>query len=207
MGKLNPDDWRMEHQGVLTILRTPEEATPDQFALAAVWAITHPETREPVRLLVDCTDTRPLPELWTAGEPIEDGAEALRTQFQFLGSLLPRVAAIALVSPYEENREVGIQAREGIQDLNLEIFSDPASAEVWLLSQGPSIGGRVSGTAMTPKEFRHKRRVLGLTQVELAEVMGVSQSAISNWENGARGIDERTAKLLGFVEKQIKGRP
>lgn len=41
---------------------------------------------------------------------------------------------------------------------------------------------------MTPAELRKRREKLGLTQAQLAAYLDVAQSAISQWESGARAV-------------------
>lgn len=47
----------------------------------------------------------------------------------------------------------------------------------------PSLSPRIR---MTPIELRARRAALGLSQVDLAAVLGTSQAAVSHWEAGAR---------------------
>ena len=49
---------------------------------------------------------------------------------------------------------------------------------------------------MTPNEIRNARRRLGLTQAQLAAVMGVRGPTISEWERGARSPGDTSARLL-----------
>lgn len=49
---------------------------------------------------------------------------------------------------------------------------------------------------MTPQELRKRRLQAGMTQAELAVVMGVSANAVSHWEHGIRRFDRREAELL-----------
>ena len=41
---------------------------------------------------------------------------------------------------------------------------------------------------MTPEELREWRTSRGLTQKQLAELLGVKQSSVSRWEDGKRKI-------------------
>ena len=43
---------------------------------------------------------------------------------------------------------------------------------------------------MTASRFKQLRKKMGLSQVELAECLGVSRVAIYYWEHGERGIDK-----------------
>lgn len=43
------------------------------------------------------------------------------------------------------------------------------------------------------QDIRATRRCLGVTQAELAELLGLNQSTISRLESGALPVDERTA--------------
>jgi transcriptional regulator with XRE-family HTH domain len=49
-------------------------------------------------------------------------------------------------------------------------------------------------------DVRPLRKELGLTQVQLADLLGVQQSEVSNWERGARWVPPHTfEKLEGLV--------
>ena len=51
--------------------------------------------------------------------------------------------------------------------------------------------------SMTPAEIRTARETLGLTQGQLAAVMGVrGPAAISEWERGVKSPDGRSVRLL-----------
>lgn len=50
---------------------------------------------------------------------------------------------------------------------------------------------------MTPAEVANTRAILGLTQAELAAVMGLrAAAAVSEWERGKRIPDGRSVRLL-----------
>ena len=49
---------------------------------------------------------------------------------------------------------------------------------------------------MTPNELKRRRRQLSLTQVQLAELLGVTSLAVSYWERGTRTMNEPTARLI-----------
>ncbi len=55
--------------------------------------------------------------------------------------------------------------------------------------------------AMTAKELRRCRKVLGLTQVGLANAVGVTPNAIALAERGERGISEPLARLVTLLVK------
>ena len=52
---------------------------------------------------------------------------------------------------------------------------------------------------MTPDEFRATRKAAGLTQLELAERMGVTMRAVQHWEGGTKTISRAMSILLGYV--------
>lgn len=59
---------------------------------------------------------------------------------------------------------------------------------------------------MTPMGLRRIRRELGLTQEQLAKVLGVDRVTVARWETGVRAISEPVARLVkrfaaGQVEK------
>lgn len=49
---------------------------------------------------------------------------------------------------------------------------------------------------MTPAELRAARKALGLTQGQLAVVLGVRQATVSDWERGVYSADGPAARLL-----------
>lgn len=49
---------------------------------------------------------------------------------------------------------------------------------------------------MTPADFRQARKSLGLTQGQLAKLMGVDIRTVQKWEGGERGIDPPAVRLL-----------
>jgi DNA-binding transcriptional regulator YiaG len=50
--------------------------------------------------------------------------------------------------------------------------------------------------AMTPEEVRRARYKLGLTQAELAAVMGVRTMSVSDWERGTRIPSSQSVRLI-----------
>jgi rubrerythrin len=66
---------------------------------------------------------------------------------------------------------------------------------------------------VTPSELREWRKRLGLTQPQLAALLGQHQNAVSRWEIAARLTDTRSAWLdreMARVEREHKrprGRP
>ncbi len=52
------------------------------------------------------------------------------------------------------------------------------------------------GAPMSPDEVKSLRVAAGLRQIDLAERMGVSQSAVAFWETGRRTIDAEDAQRL-----------
>ncbi len=55
---------------------------------------------------------------------------------------------------------------------------------------------------MTPEELREWRTSRGLTQQQLAELLGVTRKAISNWECKERKIPPYLSFLLESLEKE-----
>lgn len=55
------------------------------------------------------------------------------------------------------------------------------------------------------------RDKLGITQLTLAEILGVSQGAVANWENGIRKPDifmlKRIAEVLGCTTDDLLSEP
>jgi len=57
-------------------------------------------------------------------------------------------------------------------------------------------------TKMTPDEFLDTRLALSLTQLELAQTLGVTERTIRNYENGFTPISSPIAKLMEFLIKK-----
>lgn len=59
--------------------------------------------------------------------------------------------------------------------------------------------------------IQHYRELRGITQAVLAEKLGVSQGAVSNWENGDRKPDvfmmKRIAEILGCTVDELLTEP
>jgi transcriptional regulator with XRE-family HTH domain len=58
-----------------------------------------------------------------------------------------------------------------------------------------------------PWERREIREDAGITQLELAEVLGVSRAALSRWESGNREPSRRFATEYAAVLREIVNRP
>ncbi len=61
---------------------------------------------------------------------------------------------------------------------------------------------------VTGLELQKRRRVLGLTQTELAEQLGVHWSTVARWEQGVRKISQPVARLVMLLNQPTgkKGR-
>ena len=57
---------------------------------------------------------------------------------------------------------------------------------------------------MTPIELRSRREALGLNQTDLAQFLGVKQSAVSHWEMGRRPIPDGINGELNALEDQLE---
>lgn len=55
---------------------------------------------------------------------------------------------------------------------------------------------------MTGADLRALRQLLGWSQTRLAEELGVSQSAVSRWENDDRTIPGPVQRLLERLEQE-----
>lgn len=55
---------------------------------------------------------------------------------------------------------------------------------------------------MSAKEIKTIRDTLGMTQTEFAESLGVSQMAVSHWENGLRRPSGSAEILIEMLRKQ-----
>ena len=56
---------------------------------------------------------------------------------------------------------------------------------------------------MEPKDFRRKRMSLGLTQVELAEMLDIKSNTISRYETGLLVIPKAIELALEAIEQRI----
>jgi len=55
---------------------------------------------------------------------------------------------------------------------------------------------------MTAAEFKRIRGAMGLTQAELAELLGVDRVTVARYEAGMRRIPEMAARLLARIRKE-----
>jgi transcriptional regulator with XRE-family HTH domain len=55
---------------------------------------------------------------------------------------------------------------------------------------------------MTGPQLRRIRKQLGLTQVALAERIGVTSTSLARWERGEIGISEPVARLVQLLAQQ-----
>ena len=54
---------------------------------------------------------------------------------------------------------------------------------------------------MTKDEVKRLRKRLGMTQQQLADALGVTQTSVGRWEIGMHQIEEPTARLLKLLVK------
>lgn len=59
---------------------------------------------------------------------------------------------------------------------------------------------------MTPEEFKRQREAAGLTQTQLAGMIGVHPVTIARWETEMRRIPEMAARLLALIVEQQRPR-
>jgi transcriptional regulator with XRE-family HTH domain len=57
---------------------------------------------------------------------------------------------------------------------------------------------------MTGDELKAIREQLGLTQEDLGKRLGVRKNTVWRWECGQRGIPETVARLVGYLEKEVR---
>jgi non-specific serine/threonine protein kinase len=62
----------------------------------------------------------------------------------------------------------------------------------------------LTDSALTPAEFRERRHRLGLTQRQLAQELGVTETTVARWERGERGLGN--GFLVGLALDQIQAR-
>lgn len=76
---------------------------------------------------------------------------------------------------------------------------DPDTTQTVILAKGREAMDSISGAGMTPSDIREARRKLGLTQNQLAAVMGVGtrgKQTVSEWERGERQPDGQSVRLI-----------
>jgi len=56
---------------------------------------------------------------------------------------------------------------------------------------------------LTPSALSSRRECLGLSKLQLAIKLGVSQRAVQHWEDGTRTIPQIAQILLGFIERDV----
>jgi DNA-binding transcriptional regulator YiaG len=63
--------------------------------------------------------------------------------------------------------------------------------------------------AMSPSELKAVRARMGVTQVALAELLGVTWSTVARWETGQRRIPELAVRFLACLgrERQRRAKP
>jgi putative transcriptional regulator len=57
---------------------------------------------------------------------------------------------------------------------------------------------------MSAHEIKTVRESLGMTQTEFADALGVQQTAVSHWENGARRPSGSAEILIEMLRKQAR---
>ena len=57
---------------------------------------------------------------------------------------------------------------------------------------------------MTGDELKQLRTRLGLTQDELGQRLGVARVTVARWELGLRQISEPMARLIQYLQKEVK---
>lgn len=60
---------------------------------------------------------------------------------------------------------------------------------------------------MTPAELKQHRLRLGMTQAQLADLLGVSTSSVSHWEQGTRTLKGLAAEAVRMKLAQILESP
>jgi DNA-binding transcriptional regulator YiaG len=60
--------------------------------------------------------------------------------------------------------------------------------------------------AMSPAELKEIRAQMRLTQVALAEVLGVTWSTVARWETGQRRMPEVAVRLLACLGRERQRR-
>ena len=56
---------------------------------------------------------------------------------------------------------------------------------------------------MKGKELKARRAALGMTQVQLAEVLGVQPNTVARWENGVLAVPKLVALAMDTVERTL----
>ena len=56
---------------------------------------------------------------------------------------------------------------------------------------------------MNATQFKQMRKKMGMSQVELAQSLGVSRVAVYYWEHGQRGIDKVLELAMSYVAEHM----
>jgi transcriptional regulator with XRE-family HTH domain len=57
---------------------------------------------------------------------------------------------------------------------------------------------------MTGKQLRERRKAMGLTQEQLADILGVSPNTIARWERGEMKIPSFLSLAIETIERKAK---
>ncbi len=79
-----------------------------------------------------------------------------------------------------------------------------------MLNQGAVVevaeqGGAMRMETVSNQHFRTARRMLDLTQIQVAKEIGIDQGSLSNFEKGRRPLTERNRKkLVTFLQRRMQ---
>lgn len=67
------------------------------------------------------------------------------------------------------------------------------------------VGGVMGIATVSNQHFRTARRMLDLTQIQVAKEIGIDQGSLSNFESGRRPLTERNRKkLVTFLQRRMQ---
>lgn len=104
------------------------------------------------------------------------------------------------------NRKTGHQSRAWLDnDLLVDSVDIPSEKVRWRrIGRGYDIQSSEKGIRWDSEAVRALREHMNLSQEELAELMGVRQQTVSEWETGAYEPGRSTAKHLGLVAERAE---
>lgn len=183
--------WRMEDRGAYLELQALAGAHIGRLPMAVLATMAESKAK---RLLIDA---RGLGK--ENGDHYVDEDDIYASAKFVQAAVKDRLWGIAILGRERIMDTLKLYGATWSPAVDTRVFTDPDEATAWLLTWAPRGYHKKSRAAMTPQEVRQARNSLGMTQQQFAQALGVTQSAVSFWEQGDRTVDARTAKLINFI--------